>query len=310
MRIAILGATSEIARDFTALMLKQGEDALLLYARRPQAVYDWLAANGNTSAAEIHSFEDFPPAEPVDALINFVGIGNPLQARSLGTTILKLTQYYDELALEYIREDPHCRYIFLSSGAVFGPSFERPVIEKSPAEPRINALQTEDWYAIAKLHAEYRHRAIPEAVIVDLRVFSYFSHTQNIDASYFMADVVRALHGGAVLQTSSLNFVRDYLHPTDFQRMVNCILKAPAANMTVDCYSRAPIDKLSLLAAMQTKFGLKYEVVDMAMPPAASVKLNYYSLNHSAEHFGYQPGMTSLDGILRESEKLFGNRMT
>lgn len=310
MRIAILGATSEIARDFAALMLEQGEDALLLYARRPQAVYDWLAANGNTGAAEVHSFEDFPPAEPVDALINFVGIGNPVQARSLGTTILKLTQAYDELALEYIREHPYCRYIFLSSGAVFGPSFERPVTAKSWAQLRINALQTEDWYAIAKLFAECRHRTMPEAVIVDLRIFSYFSHTQNMDTSYFMADVVRAIRGGSILQTSSLNIARDYLHPTDFHHLVNCILKAPAVNMTVDCYSRAPIDKLSLLAAMQTKFGLRYEVVDVAMPPAVSVKLNYYSLNHSAEQFAYQPGMTSLDGILRESEKLFGNRMT
>lgn len=309
MRIAILGATSEIARDFAALLLEQGENTLLLYARRPQAVCDWLAASGKQGAAEVHGFDAFPPLQPLDALINFVGIGNPAQARSLGTSILDLTQTYDELALRYVREHPQCRYIFLSSGAVYGPGFEQPATAQSLAQVRINALQPEDWYAIAKLYAECRHRAMPDAAIVDLRVFSYFSHTQNMDASYLIADVVRAIRSGSVLQTSDLNIVRDYLHPLDFHRMVNAILKAPATNMAIDCYSRSPIDKLSLLAAMQARFGLDYAVAEMASPPAGSIKLNYHSLNRSAEQFGYQPGMSSLDGILLESEKLFGKRV-
>lgn len=310
MRIGILGATSEIARDFATLLLEQGEDDLVLYARRPQAVHDWLATSGRQGAAEVCAFDAFPPAQPLDVLINFVGVGNPAQARVLGTTILDLTQDYDTRALRYVREHPQCRYIFLSSGAVYGPGFAQAVTAESLAQVRINALQAEDWYAVAKLYAECRHRAMPDAAIVDLRVFSYFSHTQNMDASYLMSDVVRAIRSGSTLKTSSLNIVRDYLHPTDFVRMVCCILKAPAANMAVDCYSLAPIDKLSLLAAMQENFGLRYEVADMAAPPAGSIKLNYHSLNRTAEQFGYQPGMRSLDGILRESEKLFGKCVT
>ena len=63
-----------------------------------------------------------------------------------------------------------------------------------------------------------------------------------------------------------------------------------------------PIDKPDLLAAMQEKFGLRYEIT------AATVRVNategktcYYSLNTRAADFGYQPSLTSLEGILQES---------
>ncbi len=304
MRIAILGATSELAKDFVAVTLNQMEDNLLLYARRPQAVHGWLDTIGKAGAAEVYSFDDFPPAREVGALINFVGIGNPAQARLLGTSILELTQVYDDLAIKYVRAHPHCRYVFLSSGAVYGPDFQQPITTQSLAQVSINQLHSEDWYAIAKLYAERRHRAMPDSAIVDLRVFNYFSHTQDMSASYLMADVVRAIASGNYLQTSSANIVRDYLHPTDFHRLVGCILRAPPTNAAVDCYSRAPINKFSLLGAMQTHFNLKYKVVDTT--PAGSIKLNYYSLSRMAEQFGYQPSINSLDGILQESEKLFG----
>lgn len=304
MRIAILGATSEIACDFTALMLEQPEHELFLYARRPHMVRDWLDSIGKAGAAKVHSFDDFLSAGEVDALINFVAIGNPAKVSASGAAILEVTQAYDDLALAYIRKHPHCRYIFLSSGAVYGLGFEQAATAKSVAQVRINALQPEDWYSIAKLYAECRHRAMSDSAIVDVRVFNYFSHTQDMDASYLMADIVRTVGKGKILQTSKVNIERDYLHPVDFHRLLSSILNAPPTNAAVDCYSLAPIDKFSLLDAMQARFGLQYEVLDLA--PVAGYKLKYYSLNRFAEHFGYYPSMSSLDGILLESDKLLG----
>jgi nucleoside-diphosphate-sugar epimerase len=307
MRVAIFGATSEIACDFTALMLEHAEHELFLYARRPQMVRDWLDSIGKADAAQVHSFDDFLSAGEVDALINFVAIGNPAKVSAAGAAILEVTQAYDDLALAYIRKHPHCRYIFLSSGAVYGLGFEQAATAKSVAQVRINALQPEDWYAIAKLYAECRHRAMSALAIVDVRVFNYFSHTQDMRASYLMADVVRTIGSGKTLQTSNVNIERDYLHPIDFNRLLNGILNAPPTNTAVDCYSRAPIDKFSLLDAMQARFGLQYEVVDRTL--VAGHKLKYYSLNRFAEHFGYHPSMSSLDGILLESDKLLGKCM-
>lgn len=99
--------------------------------------------------------------------------------------------------------------------------------------------------------------------------------------------------------------VRDYLHPSDFYILVNALLSAPATNAAVDCYSKEPIDKPNLLAAMQEKFGLRYEIAETAAGVnATGNKLYYYSLNTRAADFGYQPGLTSLEGILQESEKI------
>jgi hypothetical protein len=105
-----------------------------------------------------------------------------------------------------------------------------------------------------------------------------------------------------VLKTSPEYIVRDFLHPTDFSKLVCALLAAPAANASVDCYTRAPVDKPSLLAAMQMEFGLQYEVSSTAASVnATGSKPHYYSLNSRAADFGYQPALTSLEGILQEA---------
>jgi len=66
----------------------------------------------------------------------------------------------------------------------------------------------------------------------------------------------------------------------------------------LDCYSLAPIDKPGLLKAMQEKFGLRYEIAEAtASVNATGSKPHYYSLSTRAADFGYQPALTSLQGI-------------
>lgn len=160
----------------------------------------------------------------------------------------------------------------------------------------------------AKLHAECRHRSHSELPIIDIRVFNYFSRTQDIiSARFLITDILRAISGNTLLKTSPDYIVRDYLHPSDFYKLTTALLPAPAANAVVDCYSRAPIDKPNLLAAMQREFGLRYEVTETTTSVnAAGSKPHYYSLNRRAADFGYQPGLTSIDGILREAGALLG----
>jgi hypothetical protein len=75
----------------------------------------------------------------------------------------------------------------------------------------------------------------------------------------------------------------------------------------VDCYSRAPIDKPNLLAAMQVNFGLRFEVAEAnASVNATGGKPHYYSTNTRAADFGYQPRMTSLEGVLLEAGVVLG----
>ncbi len=220
----------------------------------------------------------------------------------MGNSIFDVTLRFDEMVLEYQKAHPACRYLFLSSGAAYGSGFSEPAKRDTSAVVAINNLAPHEWYGVAKLHAECRHRAHPELPIVDIRVFNYFSRTQDLDARFLITDMLRAIRDKAVLKTSPDYIVRDFLHPSDFYRLVRALLAAPASNAAVDCYSRAPIDKPQLLAAMQKEFGLRYEVADAAASVnATGSKPHYYSMNTRAADFGYQPALSSLEGILQEA---------
>lgn len=303
MRIAILGATSQIATDLVLSFAAQSSHELVLYARRPEVVSKWLTSSGLVGRYAFADFAAFSADEHFDAILNFVGVGNPAQATAMGASIFDITLKYDEMAMHYVRQHPECRYLFLSSGAAYGASFDVPVDENTKAVVAINNLQPTDWYAVAKLHAECRHRALPQLPIIDVRVFNYYSCTQDISARFLITDILRAIRDKVVLKTSSDYIVRDYLHPSDFYALVTTLLSAPTANAAVDCYSRAPVDKPNLLAAMQEKFSLKYEVTQASVSVnATGNKPYYYSLNARAADFGYQPGLTSLEGVVKEMQ--------
>jgi nucleoside-diphosphate-sugar epimerase len=306
MKIAILGATSQIAKDLVRSIEAHNSYELMLYARRPDAVTQWLSSIELKDRYTVADFSKFTSDEHFDAILNFVGVGDPAQVTTMGATIFEVTLSYDELALNYLRKRPECRYIFLSSGAAYGSSFDAPVDENSKSTIAINNLQPQDWYAVAKLHAESRHRSLSHLSIVDVRVFNYFSHTQNMDARFFITDLVRALRDKTVLNTSSAYIVRDYLHPSDFYRLINVILTSKPTNLSVDCYSKAPVEKSILLEACQRQFGLKYQTdKDTVGVNATGSKPRYYSLNTQAKELGYNPHLTSLEGIFLEIEKIF-----
>ncbi len=305
MRLAILGATSQIAKDLVQSFAANSRHDLVLFARRPEAVTQWLAGVGLVDRYAVANFSAFNADQHFDAILNFVGVGNPAQAAAMGASIFDVTLQYDELALSYIRQHPTCRYIFLSSGAAYGASFDTPVDAITRATVPINNLQPQDWYGVAKLHAECRHRSLALLPIVDIRVFNYFSSTQDMEARFLITDILRGIRDKAVLKTSSDYIVRDFLHPSDFYGLVNAILCAPAANAVVDCYSLAPIDKPTLLAGMQEQFGLQYEIMQASVSVnATGNKLHYYSLNTRAADFGYQPTLTSLEGIVKEMQMI------
>jgi nucleoside-diphosphate-sugar epimerase len=305
MKIAILGATSQIAKDLVHSFTAKSNHELVLFARRPAVVIQWLESVGLSGRFPAADFSAFKEGECFDAILNFVGVGDPAQAAAMGASIFDVTLKYDQIALSYLQHHPLCRYLFLSSGAAYGASFDAPVDENTKATVAINNLQPQDWYAVAKLYAECRHRSLAHLPIVDIRVFNYFSHTQDITARFLITDIVRAIRDNTILKTSSDYIVRDFIHPSDFYKLVVALLASSATNAVVDCYSKAPIDKPALLAAMQGNFGLSYDVISTsAGVNATGNKPHYYSLNTKAADFGYQPSLTSLEGLKQEIQSL------
>lgn len=302
MKLAILGASSHIAKDLVASIAEHTDYECYLFVRAPGSLDAELRAIAERKDFSVLDYSRFDASCQFDAIINFVGVGDPARAVQMGKNIFTVTEQYDNLALEYLQNHPQCRYIYLSSGAAYGTNFETPVTQDSKAVFAINGLKPQDWYGAAKFQAECRHRALPEAAIVDVRVFSYFSHRQAVEARFFLSDVLRALQAGTVLEVAPDDMLRDYLTPSDFLKLIDRILQSPACNDVVDCYSQAPIGKFELLMSLSEQFGLQFTVVgDQARVNATGPKAHYYSHNRKAgQLFGYVPSDSSLNGVMRE----------
>ena len=173
------------------------------------------------------------------------------------------------------------------------------------AKININNLTSSDWYAIAKLYAEAKHRSLVDYSIVDIRVFNYFSHTQDMNARFLITDIVRSLKNKETFNTSSVNIVRDYITPIDFNNLIKLIINYKPLNTALDCYTKSPISKFDLLSELESKFGLNYHINASAnIVNSTGSKINYYSVNKKAKNIGYSPRNTSLDGIIHELKKL------
>ena len=301
-RIAFLGASSQIAKDLICSMAKKQGTELLLYVRDLASAEQWLSAQGLTDQCALYCYADYGQ-EPHDAVINFVGVGDPQRAAQMGASIFSVTQQFDDLVLSHLMLNPSRRYIFLSSGAAYGSNFLEPATVDTKAHIDINALRAQDYYAVAKLHAEAKHRSLNGFSITDIRIFNYFSRTQDIGARFFITDIVRAIRDDVTLSVSPDYMVRDFLHPSDFHQLINCILAGPEHNAVLDCYTREPVDKPTLLAAMKEGFGLKFQMTEAAnvIVNATGAKPNYYSKNYTAASLGYRPVYSSLEGLLAES---------
>lgn len=303
-RIGVLGATSQIAKDLIISLLAHKDKVLHLFARSPNDVTQWLRNFGLSDRCLVDNYEIFGTKE-FDVILNFVGVGNPALAVVMGASIFDITNQYDEFVINYLKKNPQCKYIFLSSGAAYGGDFEKPVTAETKAVVNFNSLKPQDWYSVAKLYAECRHRALSEYYIYDLRVFNYFSHTQDMSARFLITDIIRAIKSKTILETSPDYIVRDYITPTDLCQMINCIINSPPQNMSIDCYTKAPIDKPTLLKTMHEHFGLEFKISDKsASVNATGLKPHYYSLNKIAETLGYFPKFSSLDGLLEECSQL------
>ena len=301
MNIAILGATSQIAQDLILSFSNHKDYDLFLFGRNINLLQKWINRENLNDKYSAQEYAFFNNSQSYDAIINFVGIGDPIKAEKMGSNIFKITEQYDDMALDYVRCHKETKYIFLSSGAVYGGNYQEPVNKDTVAIIDINNLKSTDWYAISKLYAEAKHRSMPELSIVDVRVFNYFSHTQDMNARFLITDIVRAIKNKKVFKTSEDNIIRDFITPPDFYRLLQAIINFKPINRAVDCYTRSPISKFDLLDELRDKLGLEYEIdnnVDTIN--ATGAKLNYYSINRVAENIGYKPTDTSKDGVYKE----------
>ena len=300
MKIAILGATSQIAKDL--ILSFEDRHQLYLYSRRPSAVTRWIVQSNLQNYAN-YDYADFRNHIQFDAVLNFVGAGDPETIQRLGKRIFSITEAYDQMVLDYLQENPDCLYIFMSSGAVFGDNFSTPVDNQTRSIFPINNLQPHHYYGLAKAQSEYRHR-MSDRNIIDLRIFNYFSSTANLQSQFMICGMLRSILEGKEFVVDRMDVTRDYVGPKDFNQMINILLSQEKINTAVDLYSRLPISKDLLIQHMKERYDLRVWVRNDAVAHATGVKENYYSTNLEAYSLGYRPTLTSIQTIFEESDKL------
>jgi len=283
--IAILGATGYIGRSL-ARQLASSDEPLVLFARDPNR----LAHEAWPASVTLQDIGHFDAAA-FTLVINAVGAGDPASVSSMGAEILDVTQAWDQRVMSTM--GPHTRYVFLSSGAVYG-SFETPVSEHSELCVPVNRLGSVPPYTISKLYAETRHRHAPDRAILDLRVFAYADPAISLTGRFFLAELARSITERRPFLTSAADMVRDYAGAKELASLITCWREAGAPNGAADLYSKEPVSKLDLLAEAKRRYGLDVQISTQSAAAPTGAKPLYVSQYRAAAGFGYAPQRTSM----------------
>ena len=308
MNIAIMGASSHIAKNLIIRFAAAADNHLTLFCRNAQSVAEFVrcyAENGNIRIVTgYNEFNDFE----FDVIINCVGAGVPGVAGFDIRNWFDVTAKFDELALNYLeKRNPQAILIAFSSGAVYGTRSKAPFAAESCYLLPVNNIEVSDYYSIARIHSEARHRCRKDLRIVDLRIFSFFSCFVKPDSGYFMSDVLKAVAGNSVLITRQSDMVRDYVSPDDLFDIIKLCIAAEKINGAFDVQSAAPAGKFEILEAFQKKFGLKWQFDKVADSPNGDKSI-YTSQYASLQKLGFVPRFTSLESLITETEKYLNSQ--
>jgi nucleoside-diphosphate-sugar epimerase len=303
--IAILGATSHIAKGLVHHFLDNGGFFLHLFARSAEKISLFLATleTGIGSGYQLYEGYDEFLSGSYDVIINCVGAGTLNRHKGDYTTYFTITEEYDNLAIEYLcSTSPDSLYISLSSGAVYGRGHMTPVVENSAHEVMVNHVRPEDYYSIVRLYTETKHRAFHWLNIIDLRIFSYFSRYIDLTDGYFITDLIASIKNNKTLVTDGVNIVRDYLHPSDLFSIILICMNADKTNAVFDVVSSNPVEKSEILAYFSETYGLAFEVVPSRVVSTATGSKNIYcSRFPAAQEVGYSAKFSSMETLMLES---------
>lgn len=301
-KIAILGATGYIGKSLAYELSLKNKFEVFLFSRSVKKLEKFLSCSIKKNRFKAFHLKNFNNYR-YDVVINCIGIGNSSVLKKTGTDILKITEKFDDLILDYLENSPKTLYINLSSGAVYGDSFDKPIDKNSTLNA--NKSKSMSPYSMAKVKAEEKHRFSSYLNIVDLRIFSFFSQFIDLKSGFFMADVVKCIKNKETLKTSVDEMVRDYVTTKDLLELIKACMKKPSINDFFDVYSANPISKIDILKYFEKNYGLKYQFTNSSkVSSPTGTKNQYYSKNKKAGNLGYIPKFSSLRGIEREIRKI------
>ena len=301
--IAIFGASGHIAKNLIHQFSKNSENNLLLFSLNQIKLHDFISSiNANKNI--IYSSYDDIHSHSFDVIINCIGISDPSEISKHGNEILALSKKYDDLIIKYLEKNTSCQYLNFSSGVVYGDFLQPPNNESLP-DLSLNNISNDDFYSLAKIKSEIKHRLKSSLNIIDIRIFSFFSRFIDLNTSFFISKIITSINNNEEFITNRQNFFRDFIHPEDLFQLICICIKNSNSNFAFDAYSTSPISKYDILQEFSNHYNLKYSFNDdLEIEEPTGFKEKYYSLSRKAKKIGYVPIYSSIETIHNESRFL------
>lgn len=307
-KIALLGATGYVGRSLLREFFIDDTKTyhLFLFSRSKEKLYTHIPEIPKKIGYSIHSLDEWNK-ETYDVIINCTGVSSNPNSQKNPYELFKVAEEIDTLIIDYIHKHPRCIYINISSGVVYGDNFEKSVNEKTNTILPAGFSQGGEAYAVTKINAEAKHRALSNFNIVDIRIFGFFGSLVDVDSPFLMSEIVKSIKDKHVFLTNKDDIIRDYIIAKDLLELVCLVMKEKKINDYFDIYSKKPISKFALLDALAKKYALIYVIFK---PQTTSqkiiIKKSYYSRSKKAtDMLGYKPTRTSLESILYELSRVF-----
>lgn len=313
MNIAITGATSHIAKGLIIRFLDNPQNHLYLFSRNLEKVRQFLffenrATNVNYSLCD--DYQQFTSFS-FDVIINCIGVETRNKHNCDFTRYFSVTEKFDNLIIDYLKNNLSTLYISFSSGAIYGADFNTPADCNSTRKLLVNSMREEEYYGIARINAEAKHRAYSSLKIIDLRVFSYFSRYINLNDGYLITDIIKAIIEDKILITNNIDITRDYLHPDDLFAMIRACINSGNRNQAFDVNSSHTISKWEIIDLFAHEYGLRYEIApNLKNVSATGTKINYFSKCKESAKIGFTPKYSSHETLKLESNYIFQQNQT
>jgi len=297
-KIAILGASGHIGRNLVWYLSQEKQYDLVLFSRDKSKLKNEIKSFCKKEAL-VTTYTNFDNYD-YDVIMNCIGISDPKEIQQEESSIMMITEHYDNQIIEYLKKHRNSICINMSSGSVYGHKFINPVNDSSSCELDLNKPSPGLFYSAAKLYSEIKHRSLTDLNIIDLRIFGFFSRFIDVKTKFFMSELVSAIKYKEKFLTSPIDFIRDFVHPSDLFSLVQKCMNQSQLNTAYDVFSKAPISKFEIIDSLSKIYDFKYELGEEAFCSPTDIKQNYYSLSRKAEILGYSPKYSSLETIIDE----------
>lgn len=288
MNIAILGSNGLIGNDLKNELIKEKKNKIFAFSRIKDPKY--------------YQYLDFNKYE-YDLIINCIGIGAPKSFSKSISNFSFFNKEFDQLCIEYLFRNKKTKYIYLSSGSIYGNFNKAPDNNTVVQEKN---LETTSLYEKEKLHTEISHREFTDLKIYDIRIFNYVSETISLNSGFFITEIFKATLENIIINCANDIFYRDFTSSHDLHKLI-ILLFAIDNNDVIDLYTKAPISNHELLNFFKENFNLKYKLNNNNFSSPTGAKKNYFSLSRKAQKYGFYPDYTSIENICNSFKKIKDN---